>query len=282
MFVRVVPHHVLTASAPTSDPPVETIASGTAQLVVVVLLAVVLTGALAYASWRAVALRRPVMLFMVLGAGLCGFTEPVWDILANIWFSRIGQWTGFTALGRDIPVWIFGAYALYWGLLPYVLLRLLGPDPSRKRLATGLASLVLANAAIELPLILTGLHHYYGPQGVTIAGLPLHWMLINATAAFLVGTTAVRLDARLRGWGRLGVLLVPPLVQPATSMALGWPFFITVNGQAPIAGIWGASALVVGTALLVLFFVAPLTLPAPAGPGRRSPGPEPANQRQHS
>lgn len=272
VFVCDASHHVPTASALDAEPPIEAVASGTAQLVVIILLSVVLAGALAYASWRAVALRRPVMLFMVVGAGLCGFTEPVWDTLSNIWFSEIGQWTGFTALGRDIPVWIFGVFALYWGLLPYVLLRLLGANPSRKKLVTCLALLVLANAALELPLIIVGLHHYYGPQGVTIGGLPLYWMLINGTAAFLVGTTAVRLDARLRGWRRLGVLLVPPLVQPATSMALGWPFFVIVNGEASTAGVWAVSAVVVGISLLVLFFVAPLTLPVPAEPDRGTSG----------
>ncbi|MBB5957161.1 hypothetical protein FHS29_003754 [Saccharothrix tamanrassetensis] len=254
------------ASGP--EPPVDMVASTNAQLAVVVVLGVVLAGALAYALWRIVTVRRPLMLCMVVGAGLCGFTEPVWDTLSNIWFPQIGQWTGFSAFGRAIPVWIFGAYALYWGVLPYVFLRLVGTAPPRRKLAMGLALLVLANAAMEIPLLIADLHDYYGPHGLTVAGLPLHWMLINGTAAFLVGVTALRLDARLPGWRRLGVLLVPPLVQPAVSMALGWPFFVTVHSGATTAAVWVASTAVVGLSLLVLFLVAPMALPASTGSDR--------------
>lgn len=261
----------VTNSALAVEPPVDMVASGNAQMTVVVLLAAVLAAALAYGTWQLVAHRRPLLLSLVVGAGLCGFTEPLWDTLSNIWFPEIGQWTGFTAFDRDIPVWIFGAFALYWGILPYVFLRLVGTDPPRRRLATGLALLALANAAIEIPLLLMGLHHYYGPHGLKVVGLPLYWMFINGTAAFLVGVATLRMDTVLRGPRRLALPLVPPLVQPATTVALGWPFFVTVHSGSGAIGPWVASAAVIGLSLLVLHHVAPTALPPRTAPDHVTP-----------
>lgn len=258
----------------TQQPPVDMVVPAGAQLTAVVLIGLLTAAAVGYGLWRLVGRGEALLLLMVVGAGLGAFVEPVWDVLSNIWFASDGQWTGMSSFGRDVPVWIIGAYAVYWGAVAY-LVRHVVPSArlAGRNLAVTVGGLMLVNAALEIPLVLMGLYHYYGQHGLKIGGLPLYWIVINATAALLIAVTSTWAYDRLRGWRRGAVVLVPPLVQPATSVALGWPMFVTVNADPTAATAWAVSLVVIAVTALALYLVAPLHVSARPEPTRSSGSP---------
>ena len=91
---------------------------------------------------------------------------------------------------------------------------------------------------------------------MTVGGLPLYWLLVNAGAPLLAATLLLVAPQWFRGVKVLFAVLVPMCVYSGYSMAVSWPVYTA--GRIPDLNIvlyYAAAALTVALSLFVFYQV---------------------------
>jgi len=179
---------------------------------------IILTGLGALAIWR-YAIRESrrrrdlVPVFIVIGAGLSIFYEPLGDEISKVYYTERGQETWISAFGRDIPVFIGLLYFWYMSVGALWLLRASRRGVTARRWWTTWAGFLAF--ALTLEMVVAGLVAddsgapwiYYGDQAFMVLDVPFFtpWTYVSINVAIATGVVAlVRVLPRRQHW-----LLVP-------------------------------------------------------------------------
>lgn len=192
----------------------------------------VVAGALvAFALIEMVRKRSALGLTLLAGGALAYFNEPVDDILGLVWHPRVHQDTVFNTIG-PIPMWGLPTYIIFFGAIPWLLLRELRRGRFTLRAFwIGVLLTFAADLAIELPLLQTNLYVYYahGSPPMSIARFPLYWLLINTTGPLFCAAILFQARDYFRGWRTPFLLLVPVVADASCSIAVGLPVYTTLH-----------------------------------------------------
>jgi hypothetical protein len=222
-------------------------ANGVIWAVAAVLVVFALKDASVHRSWLG--------LVLLAGGALAYFNEPVDDILGLVWHPRIHQDTVLNTIG-PIPMWGLPTYIIFFGGIPWLLLRELRRHRfTLKAFWIGVALTFAADLAIELPLLQTNLYSYWGyvTPPLTIARFPLYWLLINTTGPIFCAAILFAVPQYFTGWRRVLLVLVPVVADASCSIAVGLPVYTTLH--APHVGEavrWAGALLSIGIGLVIL------------------------------
>jgi hypothetical protein len=212
------------------EPPRELIMPHTWDQVTVILSVIIMILCALYGLWQTISRREPLMLFLLIGATAASMLEAICNVLGMAYHPQIGQITGYSSLGRDIPVYVTTIYSWYFASFAYAFITW---DEKKtftpKRYWFVFAAAAIFALFIEILPVRAGMWLYYGPQPLTFFGMPLMWYVVNPTsivtaAAFL--TLAFRNRA---GWARWPIPFLFPVVVIGFHTGLFAPVYITEN-----------------------------------------------------
>jgi hypothetical protein len=185
--------------------------------------------AFALLDWRRS--RSPLGLVLLAGGALAYFNEPVDDILGLVWHPRIHQDTVLNTIG-PIPMWGLPTYIIFFGGIPWLLLRELRRGRfTLKAFWTGVLLTFAADLLIELPLLQTNLYVYYahGTVPMSIARFPLYWLLINTTGPVFCAAILFGVPDYFTRWRKPFLLLLPVVADASCSIAVGLPVYSALH-----------------------------------------------------
>jgi len=239
------------------DPP-NTTFPHTAHVWADIVIWAVAAGFLVYAlrDWRRTG--SPLGVVLMIGGAIAYLNEPVDDILGLVHHPRAGQNVVLDTIGA-VPMWGLPTYIIFFGALPFVLLRTVQARRFTLRAFwTGLLATFVLDLMIELPLLQTDLYQYYGYSDVPmeIARFPLYWLLINSTGPMLCVAVLYGVPGYFRGWRKGLVVLVPVITDSACSIATGLPVYSVLHmPDASLLVLWlgAAATTAIGFVLLDAF-----------------------------
>ena len=201
---------------------------------------------------EAVRRRSLLPLLLLAGGAVCYLCEPIVDVLGLCWHPRPNQWVALHTFG-PVPLWGLGIYIIFFGAMPYGLLRLAERGIPARAFWIGVAAFFVVDLLCELPLIRLGLYTYYGNPPFLFCGLPLYWLFINTPGPLITVALLLRARPYFAGW-RLGLLpLLPMTTDVIGSTGAGWPIFSALNTPGASEALkWGAGALTIVIGLLVM------------------------------
>ena len=221
------------------DAPVFT--SDVHPTVVLALFGTLATAGAVYAIAMAVRLRDAVPIMVCVGALVCAFNEPIYDILGKIAYAEDHP-MAYTLMGREIPWFLVIGYLPWVGVAPWILSRRMETGISRRALHLFAAATFLSVALVELLGTSLDAWTYYAP-------IPIEWLVVAPQMAVCPLLGAFLLYA-LAPWaqGRRRLLMVaPPMVAlPATYAASSWPMYAAAYGDVPDGIRWLSAAVSMG------------------------------------
>lgn len=156
----------------------------TAQTVMLVLTALAAAGTVLLA-WRESQRRRDLVpLFVLAGAALAIYYEPLGDMLGLAYYPEIGQVTWIDTFGRKTPLFVALIYFSYFPPFIFWFLRAAEVGITRRTWWRVWGGTVAATFIFEPIPLHFGLWLYYGEQPFRLFGFPLYWAFINATFVF--------------------------------------------------------------------------------------------------
>jgi hypothetical protein len=194
-----------------------------------------------WAALASVRSRDVVPIAVCVGALICAFNEPVYDLLGKIIYAQ-NLAVAYTALGRHIPWFLVLGYVPWVGLLPWLISRLMAGGVPRRRLCAISAGSFASVAVVES--VGTSLHSW-GYYGV----VPLKYLVVApqmAAVPIVGGLLLYLLDDRVVGWRRLLLAIVPTVTLPMVYASVSWPLYIALGSQLPTALNWIIAALMLG------------------------------------
>jgi hypothetical protein len=204
-------------------------------------------------DWRRTG--SPLGLVLMAGGALAYFNESVDDVLGLVHHPRPGQNIVLDTIG-PVPMWGLPTYIIFFGAIPYLLLRTFQTKPFTLRSYwVGLLITFVADLVIELPLLQTDLYQYYAytETPMTIARFPLYWLFINTTGPVLCAAILFAAPAYFTGWRRGLILFVPVIADSACSIAVGLPVYTALHTPgAGTVGLWFGALLTCFIGLVML------------------------------
>jgi hypothetical protein len=252
------------------QPPVDMVMPQTAQLFATIGLWVPATALFVAAAvyWRRSG--SPVYLLGMFGGLIAAFNEPIADVLLNCYHAEIGQWTVFSAFGRDIPLWAVGFYPIYFGGLTLLVYTMMRRGITRRTYWITVGAVIFGSVALEWPVLPLHMYLYYGDQPFRVLGFPVVTGVLNSLGAVLGATVMAHLAGWLTGPRRLLILVIPAWTQLA-AYGVVLPHLLTLNSDssAPVKYLGTTAGIVLGVAALdgIGRFAAhrfPPGIPAPA------------------
>lgn len=240
----------------------------TAQVVYTGIWAAVVLAFVVYAMVELVRRRNPLLVVLLAGGGIAYFNEPIDDLLGLVWHPRPGQWVLFDTFG-PVPVWGLFVYIALFGGIPYLMLRAFerGVTPARMWLWIGV--FWLADLAVEIPAINSGMYQYYGNPPMKVFGLPLYWFAINIGGPIETAVILLVAGGFFAGWRLLLLLPIPMVLDAAGSVGMGWPIFSALHAESNTAVKYLAASITLAMAVTMLH----LTIQYAAGKTNRATEP---------
>jgi hypothetical protein len=238
-------------------PPSDMIFPQAAQHIANVAMGVLVAAFLVFAVYELVRGRGPLALILLVGGALSYLNEPMLDVLGPLWHPRPNQDVAINTFG-PAPLWGLGIYTVFFGGGTYVLYRLFRRGITMRGYWIGVAAFFAVNLAVEWPLLNAGMYRYYGFQEapMTVGGLPLYWLFVNAGAPLLSATLLLVAPQWFRGAKVLFAVLVPMCVYSAYSMSVSWPVYTA--GRIPDLNMvvyYAAACLTIALSLFVFYQV---------------------------
>jgi len=233
---------------PTPD---GTVMPHTAQLITTAVMGVLVAAFLVYAVAELIRRRSATLILLLIGGAISYLNEPIDDVLGLVWHPEAGQWTVLETFAR-VPLWGLGIYIVFFGGMPYLILQNLRRGMSRVQLWRWVATLVVIDVAVELPVLASGIYQYFGDAPMQIGGFPVYWIFINAVGPLGLAVLLLAAEDRFTGWRMLYLPLLPMVCNAAGSVAVGWPIYSALNAQAGPVITWGAAFLTIAISLAIL------------------------------
>ena len=232
--------------------PVRALMPHTTQTILIIAMAVLAAASVTYAFRESRRRGDLVPLFLVVGAGLAVFYEPLGDTLVKVYYTERGQETWIHAFGLDIPAFIGLLYLWYMPVGAYVLMRLSERGISRRTWWTIWGSFLTFAISFEMLVLTAGgtTWIYHGTQAFKVLHVPVltPFTYVSFVVTIALGVCAMaRFLPRSRHW--LIVPAVPMLMvcgHAATSLPLAIALYSpTTSHVAVAAGAVGSAAFAV-------------------------------------
>ncbi|MEX2195955.1 MAG: hypothetical protein WD844_11775 [Thermoleophilaceae bacterium] len=195
-------------------------------------------------------------LLLLISAVLASLVEPMLDSLGHVRFAENVPLTVYTNFGVGITVLVLTGYVLVMGVGGYVAYRLLKRGITVRGVFGLWLALVGIDLAVEYPGLLTDVYGYFGDQPFELLGFPLWWPVVNGTVMLACGFLVWLMEPRLRGAGRLLIILAAPLAVSGTYGLVAWPVFLSLNADVPSIVPWLAAMVTAALCLLAVRLVA--------------------------
>lgn len=200
-----------------------------------------------YAVYLALDRRDLVPVVVCLGALVCAFNEPIYDILGKIVYAG-NHSMAYTYFGREIPWFLVIGYLPWVGLLPYVLAQAMREGISRRTL-----HLLAFGSFVSVVIVETlGTHFdawaYYGDAPLKFLVVAPQMAPVPIVGGFLLFAVA---DG-LVGWKRMvAAFAISTVALPMVFASASWPLYVGLNAELPTAVNWllgiGMLTLTAGT-----------------------------------
>lgn len=194
--------------------------------------------AVVYALVMAVRLRDVVPVMVCLGALVCAFNEPIYDILGAITYAS-DHAVAYTLMGREIPWFLVVGYVPWVGVAPWILSRRMAGGLTRRDMHLFAVGTFLSVVLVESLGTSLNSWNYSAP-------MPIEWLVVApqmAVCPLLGAALLYALEPWAQGGRRLLMILPPMISLPATYAALSWPMYAAAYGDVPAGVRWGAAAV---------------------------------------
>lgn len=247
----------------------------TAQIVYTSIWAAVVLGFVVYALIDLVRGRGPLLLVLLAAGAITYFNEPIDDLLGLVWHPRPGQWVALNTFG-PVPVWGVFVYVALFGGIPYLMWRAFRRAVTPRRVWLWIGVFWLADIAVEIPAINSGMYQYYGDPPMKVFGLPLYWFAINIGGPIETAVVLLVAGGAFTGWRMLALLPIPMILDAAGSVGTGWPIFSALHAESSMLVKYLAAFATIVIAVTILHltiqYAAKRTAEcASAGPARMAP-----------
>ncbi|MDN2495460.1 hypothetical protein FHY52_01850 [Nocardia nova] len=201
---------------------------------VLTVFALVAGAAAVYAMVISVRRRDPLPVVACLGALVCAFNEPIYDLLGLIVYAG-NHPMAFTSFGRSVPWFLVIGYLPWVGLLPYLISRAMHAGVSRTKLHLLAFGSFLSVVVVES--IGTSFHAwtYYGVP-------PLKYLVVApqmAPVPIVGGFLLFAVADRYTGWRRIATgFIVSTLALPMVFASASWPLYVGLNSDLPTVVNW--------------------------------------------
>lgn len=158
----------------------------TAQAVMLVITVVCAVVALGVAVHQCRRRRSLVPAYIMMGAALAVFYEPIGDGLGMAYYPERGQVTWIDTFGRQIPAFIG---LLFFSYFPPFITWFIGrvdKGMTARTWWTVWSATVVSTFLFEPVPLAFDLWTYYGPQPLSLFGFPLYWAFLNATFLYVL------------------------------------------------------------------------------------------------
>lgn len=225
----------------------------TPQIVVTATMAVLVLAFAAYAVHEIVRHRSWMLALLLVGGGISYLNEPIDDVLGCLYHPVDGQWTVLDTFAA-VPLWGLGIYIVFFGGMPYLILRALERGVTRRQLWQWVGILFVVDVAVEIPILALDMYDYYADPPFELAGFPLYWLFINVGGPFEVAVILFAAKHLFTGWRQVYLIALPMVCNAAGSIAVGWPIYSALNAQAsePLKYAAAIATMALGYALLDL------------------------------
>jgi len=187
-----------------------------------------------YAIYLTVQRRDPVPVIVCLGALVCAFNEPIYDILGKIVYAG-NHPMAYTYFGREIPWFLVIGYLPWVGLLPYLLAQAMRNGMARRTL-----HLFAFGSFVSVVVVETlGTHFdswaYYGDAPLKFLVVAPQMAPVPIVGGYLLFAVA---DA-LTGWKRvMASFAISTVALPMVFASASWPLYVGLNADLPTAVNW--------------------------------------------
>lgn len=201
-----------------------------------------------YAIVTTVRTRDLMPVVVCVGALVCAFNEPIYDILGKIVYAD-NHPMAYTSFGRSIPWFLVIGYLPWVGLLPYLISRAMHAGVSRNKLHGIAFGSFLSVVVVES--IGTSFHAwaYYGQ-------VPLKFLVVApqmAPVPIVGGFLLFAVADRFNGWRRLAAgFAISTLALPMVFASASWPLYIGLNSDLPAVLNWILGAAMLGLSAAVV------------------------------
>lgn len=240
------------------------LAGTTEQLVAFALMAGAGLCALLWSVVAGIRGRSFLPLLALLGGLLALAIAPFWEINAQFVFASNAEPTAFTAFGRAMPLYLVFAFPAFFGWGSYLAYRLIREGATRAQLLVLPLAFFVADAALEIAGVQTGLWIYYGFHSWNPFGWPIYIGVLNATVPLVGGWLLVVLDRHTPAPGKILAVLAVPTAYTGVYAAAGWPAWLALDATAPPLVMWLVGAVTILISIGICWLVADAT----AGEGR--------------
>lgn len=192
-----------------------------------------------FTAWSAYRWRSVQPLYLVVGAALAIFYEPINNVLGHFTYPELDQITWVRTFGRTMPLYMGCIYIFYFSVPVLLLARRMQSGLTRRGWWTiYLAGCVLAPCFEWIP-IHRGWWTYYGAnQPLMPTGFPpAWWWFVDAQCIFGIATVLVLLRRAGILTDRTGALLIPivPMALFAAHGSASIPAFSTISSTENLA-----------------------------------------------
>ena len=164
-------------------------------------------------------------------------------------YPPVGQNILYTGFGRPVPVFMGMEYCAFFGLANYLYLSSnLSSKWSVKTFWLGIASLVFAEALLEIVSINLGLWAYFDDQAMLILDFPIHVAVIVACMSMVFGAVSRVWFENVHGTKQWLLILVGPATMLGLFTIFTYPvaFGIQSSGGADATRIGSIITMIVG------------------------------------
>lgn len=223
----------------------------TAQIVYTTIWVLVVAAFAAYALVEIARRRGPLLAVLLVGGGIAYFNEPIDDLLGLVWHPRPGMWVALNTFS-PVPLWGVFVYIALFGGIPYLMWRAFQRGVTARQVWQWVAVFWIADIAVEIPAIASGMYTYYGDPPLKVLGLPLYWFAINIGGPIETAVVLLVFGGFLTGWRMFALLPIPMILDAAGSVGMGWPIFSALHAESGVAVKYVAAFVTLGFAVAML------------------------------
>ena len=210
--------------------------------------------------------RDALPLVMLAGGVISTGLEPAVDTLGKVWYAKDNPWVVYVGMGVPQPAFLLMGYSLFWGGAVYIASRLVRNGLSVYKVYVAVFVMDLFVEYLGVSVLNVGLYYDFSP--LKLAGFPLWWAFVNASAAVVGVWLVLTLETRLTGWRRSGFLVVPATAFGIAHVSCAWPVWLVLHSDAPQWSGYVAAFYAIAMSLgLTVFARSELAARAPTGDG---------------
>lgn len=226
------------------------------QIVFTVILHIPVLGFILLGIQHLIYKKSPTLLYFIVGGYLCSFLEAIVDINGMCYFPMDGQIVGIYDYERGVPLFVVGTYSWFMGGQSYLFkIALDSGSVTKSGLWQRWITTMLVNLIVEIPMLLLGMYCYYGPQPFKILGFPIWWLIVNTMIPISSGFAIHVLNPYLKGWKSLFTILIIPMADGFSNLALAWPVWCALHSEYGFAATYPAFFLTLGLGCLTVWTI---------------------------